>query len=511
MLTLMRSPRFRWVLMLCVILIVLGLIMTFGAFGGSDLGRGAPYAAKVNGVSVPQKAFEDNYQQRFRLMSQFQNYSREDAKRDGLAEKVMDTLVEQELFAQEAKAQNLGVSKQEVRKYIEERIFDEGESFTPELYRERLSNLNTTPALFEKRVKRDLLAQAFIKSVRDNINVSDAAVKTQYMNDNTWVKLEYIKLDPASANIEELNNDAVKGWLTKNEDAVKAHYDEHINLYRGDQELQFDYINLPYSAENKSGVESEITKLRDQVIAGEAFDKVKPAASIAFEGAPNADVFTELGKLPALVGREVMKQKKNNVSDIVDLGSSLAIFYKTDQKPGAVKALADVKTEIAKSLATREAQMASMRASAQTVLASVKSGTKLEEINIPGFRGALTFDSSKAKENISDPELGLSGEVKKGEGYIPGIGFSSELTDAALLAKAGDTLNEVFEIGDRFFIARVTERQDADMSKFADAEDSIRNSLKAKRAFVAQSSVAKHLRENAKVSVNPDLTTANLY
>lgn len=507
MLSLMRSQSFRYVLLIAVAMIIISFITTFGVFGGSDLSQTISYAAKVNGRIIPQKLFDENRSQQLRIRQQYiPNYDEEAAKRDGLAKNVMDGLIQTELFAQEAEARGIGVSNQKVRETIQRSLFRDDESFSEELYREKLSNRGTTRALFERQIKRELMAQAFSQTLRDNLQVSDSAIKTKYLSDNTWVKLEYVKIDPAFVNIAELSDENIKSWSSAHQEDIKAHYEKHINRYRAEAQVQFDHINIPFSAEQKETSRTIATGMRDKLLAGTDFTSLDTSASSPLEGLPSSGKeWIDSSKLPPLVGRELLRTKKDSVSELIEGETSFTLLVKRDEKMGEVRALAEVESEIAKSLALKEKQIAQAKTIGQGLIAQLKSGTEMTALSIPGFAGTLSFDSSVAKANPNDPELGLSTEIKGDDGYVPGIGFSTEFTKAALALQAGETVNEVFEVGDRFFVARVKERQDADMDGYAAQSKVIREQMIQDRARFAETSLGEILKEKANINSNQAL------
>src|SRR5437016_2485229 len=100
-------------------IIIVVFVVSFGpgskGCGGSAV-RGAAYAAKVNGSTINQADFEQQYGQMYRLYQQQGggNFTKEMAEQLGLRDNVMNRLVDRELVIQEAQKHGLAVTDEDV-------------------------------------------------------------------------------------------------------------------------------------------------------------------------------------------------------------------------------------------------------------------------------------------------------------------------------------------------------------------------------------------------------------
>src|SRR5512146_3142494 len=103
---------FTWVI---VIGIVVGFAVNFGPGSlskGGCTGGSVPYAARVNGTTIPASEWERQYRQLYQVVRQQagEAFTRELADQLGLPSQAMEQVVERELVIQEARNRGLAVS-----------------------------------------------------------------------------------------------------------------------------------------------------------------------------------------------------------------------------------------------------------------------------------------------------------------------------------------------------------------------------------------------------------------
>src|SRR5512138_2424704 len=152
-------------------LIVIGIVVVFAInFGPGSLSKGgggcaggnAPYAAKVNGKSIPASEWDRQYRQLYALFRQQAGdaFTRDLADQLGLPAQAMDQIVEHELVVQEAKRRGVAVTRQELTNTVLAiPTFHEGGRFSKEIYEETTRQMYGSAGKYEAVLKDDLLYQ----------------------------------------------------------------------------------------------------------------------------------------------------------------------------------------------------------------------------------------------------------------------------------------------------------------------------------------------------------------
>jgi len=254
MLRVLREHASSWMLKGILILVA----VTFISWGGYSLihEKKETYAAKVNGVTIEFKDYEDAFQG---MIKQYQGIYdptllKKMVEELHLREKVLDELISHVLIFQEAKRLGFTISDEELRNAIESiPSFQENGRFDRRYY-ERFLTLNRMSSEdFEERQREGLLFAKVVNLIRLNGgNVSEEEIWETYFFENERINLEFIKVI----------SEAFKNQINVNEVETKDYYQKHQEEFRVPPFYQIQYLIFrPSEFEEKSG--SLLTKSAD--------------------------------------------------------------------------------------------------------------------------------------------------------------------------------------------------------------------------------------------------------
>jgi peptidyl-prolyl cis-trans isomerase D len=137
-----------------------------------------------------------------------------------------DQLIDREALLAQAQHMGLKASLQEVKDDLQHgryaAYFFPGGNFVGEAeYQSMLQRANLTPPMFEENVRKELLITKLQALISDSAAVSDAAVRQEFLKQNTKVKFDYAVL----------KEDDIKKGLHPTVEELKAFYDSHQKSY----------------------------------------------------------------------------------------------------------------------------------------------------------------------------------------------------------------------------------------------------------------------------------------
>lgn len=379
--------------------IILVLITVPFALWGVDSyiqhGGGGPVAAKVGKHEISQQEFAQalkDQQERMRA-SLGNKFDAAIMDRPEMRMSVMNGLIDQRLVLDEAAQEGLSVSDAQLAKIISSiEAFWEGGKFSQARYEMVLRQQNMSPAMFEHRLRQDILLQTAQEgiarsallpgSVSDNlIRVSEqqrevsqaiipieqfmsqaksdpAAVKDYYEKHQDEFKLpEQVRLEYVILSAESLS-----GQISVSEDEVAKYYGEHSAQFGQAEERQASHILIGVAA---NASESEKSAARDKARKVHQEVKQSPAnfAQLAKQYSQDTGSATQGGDL-GFFARGAMvkpfedaafKMMQGEISEPVQSDFGFHIIKLTAIKVGKVRALQDVRDQIVQDLQKQKA------------------------------------------------------------------------------------------------------------------------------------------------------------
>jgi peptidyl-prolyl cis-trans isomerase D len=234
MLRILREHATSWMLRGILILVA----VTFISWGGYSLirERKQTYAAKVNGVVIEMKDYNDAYQG---VIKQYRDalgpsFTEKMIEQLRLREKVLDDLISRVLILQEARRLGLAIHDEELREALESiPAFQVDGQFDPRNY-ERFLRINRMSSEdFERMQRESLLFSKVANLIKLNGGkISEEEIWETYLFENERINLTFLKVIP----------EAFKGQVNVNEVEIKDYYQKNQEEFRVPTFLQIQYL-----------------------------------------------------------------------------------------------------------------------------------------------------------------------------------------------------------------------------------------------------------------------------
>ncbi len=225
--------------------LVLALITLPFAFFGVDYyfrqNSSIPEVATVGGQKITQAEFNDSLTEQQERVRQQMGRSYDPTMFDSpeVRYALLDQLVAQKLMQEKARQENFRVNDAQLQKFIAAvPAFQYDGNFSPERYQAALSGQNTTPLVFEDRLRRELVVAPLQESLA-NDNIVAASSGEHYLGLLEQKReVAMVSIDPASYIKEVKVDDA----------AIKAYYDANTASLQSPEEAKFEYLILSQDA-----------------------------------------------------------------------------------------------------------------------------------------------------------------------------------------------------------------------------------------------------------------------
>ena len=508
MLNELRQQATNPFILLLLLIIGVVFVFTFGSWGGSDISAQVPVAATVNGKVIAQQEFLLGYSNAFRNASRGNaEYSKDDARRDDLRNRVLDELIEQELLAQAAEARGLVATDKEVAKLIKSRYFGGDVEFNREEYKKLVNNsFRTTEARFEDRIRRQLMADKISGLIIDSQKVSPAELKDAFEARNNRANLDVIRIDPLYfKDIAPASDAIVTAWADDNATKVQEFYDGHINRYRQPKKVKASHILVKVAedapAEAKTAAKAKIDAAKARVAKEDFATVAKEVSEDSSAQSGGSLGFFGPGAMVKPFEDAAFALEVGKVSDVVTTKFGYHIIKVDEVQEAQIQELDAVKIDIAKQLQREEAQMTKARALAESALAQLKAGTAPDAIDLPDYQTpAKVIASPEAPTNPFAPQLNETGMFAKSAKYVPRIGIAPEVVSAAFeLEKDKPVSDKVWEVSGRLYLLKLKDREQPDPSKFDAEKDNLEKSIAYTRQREVLDAFLKKLKADAKI------------
>lgn len=518
MLASLRSQATNPLVLLSVGIITFVFVFTFGSWGGGDLSGNIPMAAVVNGRVISEAQFNTAYSGAYQSKQRLRpGYGIDDAKSEGLKELVLEQLIERELLAQAAEEHGLRVPDEEVVDFVKSRYFGSDRPFDPQEYERLVNNFfQTTVPRFEEQVRRDILASRMEDLLRSSVHVSKDQLKEAYEARFNRADLWVVRIDPLYfKDVPEPSEDEVKAWAEEHAKDIEEHYNQHINRYRQDKKVKARHILLKVdpgaSDAEKAKVKERLAEIRKRVTeGGEDFASVAQEVS-EDEGskAQGGDLGTfGPGRMVKPFEEAAFQLKPGDVSEIVETRFGFHIIKVEDVIEAKVRELDEVRLEIAEKLMKERAQAEQAKALAARALEQLKAGVAPEELDLPDLQKPVEDPLKAPKRDPFAPRVESTGWFAKNARYVPRIGVSQEIVEAAFqLSEESPVADKVFEVSNRYYVLKLKDRETPDPEKFEQEREALEASLLRTRRRHVVEQFLNALRDRADVQKNHKLVS----
>jgi peptidyl-prolyl cis-trans isomerase D len=376
-----------------VLLVVVIISFIFAGYFTSPTFSGSPDAvAEVNGEEIRVGELNNAVNlEASRYGEQFNTLFPTDERKRQFRLDVLDKLINSKLIAQEVEALGFTASEAEIIKKVREiPAFQQDGKFSPALMDQLLVQRGWSRQQFRQMISEDIAQSQFLqifsgtelaldyevehrvalnqqqRSVNalvinkalfeDKVEITDQEVEEYYqahLNDyrvEEKLIVEYI----------ELKADDLASKIDVTDDEIQQYYQNHQDLYRTEEERRVAHILV--TTENKSDEEAQakIQQLADRIKAGEDFAEVAKAESEDFSAENGGDLgFAGRGVMDAEFEKAMFALKNvGDISDVVKTEFGYHLIKLIDIKPGEVRPLEEVKSQIAARLKNEKAEEA---------------------------------------------------------------------------------------------------------------------------------------------------------
>ncbi len=334
------------------------------------------------------------------------------------------------------------------------------------------------------------------------IKVSDQEIQDSYRRENTSVNLEYVtfSVDAYLDKVVAPTADEVSKWIGENAASVAAYYLENRDQYVKPAEANTRTILVAVSATDSPSARDEAREkangLHQAVVAGADFEKLASENPASVENAPGT---SEAGKAQWIkqgasadktLDDAIFALKVGEYSGVVESEDGFRIVKVEEIRPALDRKLDDVRLEIAEKLLVKGRALEQARKDADALLASAAAaaGSSLADVVVAsGVNGASEL--AVAETGMFD-QTGGSGEMNPANPFafqkpwdsIPKIGRSADLSKAAFGLTASSPLaDKTFQVKDSWYVVKLKERRDADMTALASAKEALGEKLRSEK------------------------------
>ncbi len=510
MLDVLRSNAksvFTWV-------IVGGIVVVFAInFGPGSLSKGGfratstPYAAKVNGKTIPATEWARQYQQLYGMYRQQAGdaFTRELADQLGLPQRAMEMVVDRELVVQEARRRGIVVSPAELTRVVQSMpAFQENGLFNRDAYLEFARMNYGTAAKLETELKDNLLYQKMMTALRQTVKVSDAEVREAWLADADKAGLVFVRFPLSAAEVEVAKpTDAeVKAFADGAAERVKKFYEDNRARYDQKKKVRVRHVLAKVApGGDDAAARKRIEDAAARVKKGEDFGKVAQALSDdeATKARGGELGFVTEGLFDEAFVKAAFALAPGQVSDPVRTASGWHLVQAEEVVPAKRVSLDDARLGIARELLLKDRAKKLADARAQAALDAARKGKEL----------AAQFPEKSPLKLGGRPIVAEeSGPFGRSASFVPKLGRAPDLLADAFAAKKGDVLPKVYELAEGPVVAAVTLRETPDPAAYAAQREPIETRLRNRKETEVVGAWLKAIRSSAKVETNPDVEGA---
>lgn len=297
--------------------IVAIIVIPFALFGINQYfeGGGDAFAARVNGVDIPVRAFELQYsRERQSLQERFGGQLPPWLADSMLRAQVLEQMVNTELLRQLAEEERLFVPDALLLSQIRSiEVFHDENGFSPEIYEAQLASVGLSRAQFEFDARRDLSIQQLRGGVADSDFLTDSelaeyarlskqqrqvlrlrADHRDYLDEVSVDDEEITRYfeahaaeftDPERVRVEfiKLDTNILSESISASDELLKQLYEEQAERFVSEEQRRARHILLQVppdaTTEAEAEIKAEIETLRERLLAGESFEELAKAHS----------------------------------------------------------------------------------------------------------------------------------------------------------------------------------------------------------------------------------------
>ena len=487
-------------------IIVILICIPFALWGVNEYFSAASQVivAKVNGDELELKEFQQGYQRyRQQLQSMLGGQIPAAFNEERLKEQSLNQMVAALLEQQTAAQAGMRVGDRQVSKTIQSLpAFQRDGKFARDLYERQIEANGMTPAVFEEKVRRDILTEQLRQAVAATAFVSKKDADWVAVGDAEKRAIAYIKLsaEPVKAALQIKDEDVLAYYekhrdrymspelvkvlyielsltdmakeVAVNEDAVKAYYDAHAANFTVPEQRRARHVLIQLakdaSASDEAAARTRALEILGQARSGQSFETLATERSEDLGSkAQGGDLgFFGQGVMDPAFDKTVFEMKPGELSEPVRSRFGYHIIRLEEIKAGSTKGFDEARADVEKAYRREQAERQFFDQAEQLA--------------------TLTFENPDTLE-VAAKQLGLS--VQETD-FFPrtggaGIAAQEKVFDAAfspeVLEERGNS--EVLDLGDEHAVVlRVKEHRPAERRKLDEVRSEILSTIQSEKA-----------------------------
>ncbi|NOR50136.1 MAG: hypothetical protein GQ530_03770 [Desulfuromonadales bacterium] len=515
MLGFVRNQRKSILVKLAFAVIILSFVIGYamlsspGGPGGED---STAEAAVINGKVISFNDFQSTYSNLYQLyQSIYQDqFTPALEKQLKLAEKSINSMIDQALLQDEAERLQLDVSNKELVDAIAQiPAFQENGVFSKERYLQVLAYQRLDSDEFEAMQRNELISNKVRERLQSGVTVTDSDVEDEFRKNNEKVNLSFVSLTPSSFEKKVKISDK----------ALEAYFKEQQEVFRVAEMVAIRYLQFEPQRyiEDVTFEENDLEKFyRRHLDQFEILEKVK-ASHILIKVDEGTDeqtrekkrAFAEKLLEEAKAGKDFAELARINSDDKASAvkGGNLGYFTRGSMvkpfeqaafnlKPGDISGL--VETTFGYHIIKVEEYTEPGVRSLEDAMVEVKEGVRAEKSKQLAFEKAMDAYNINRKTGDLEAaaeanELGLkeTGPFAR-DGYIDGIGRNKEIITIALLLEENKLAKPVIT-DDGVILFGLKDRIASHIPEFADVKDMVTASYRANESSELARAAAEKL------------------
>jgi peptidyl-prolyl cis-trans isomerase D len=488
------------------------MLSTPGGPAGEDQ---SAEAAVVNGKAIAYNDFQTTYSNLYQV---YQNIYQDQftpalEKQLKLAEKTLDSLIDQALLQDEAELQQIEISGKELVDAIANiPAFQENGVFSKDRYLQVLAYQRLNSEQFEAMQRSELITSKVREQLQAGITVTDEEIDEEFRNNNEKVNLNYVSLTPASFEKKvKVTNEALATYfaeqqevfrtpemvslqylqfvperyideVTFDENELDKYHRRHLEQFEILEKIKASHILIKVDEGTDQSVREEkkafAEKLLEEVKAGKDFAELARVNSddtaSAVKGG-NLGYFTR-GSMVKPFEQAAFNMKPGDISEVVETTFGYHIIKVEEYTEPGVRSLEDSMDEVKTGLRQEKAKQ----------LAFEKA---MDAYNINRKTGDL--ESAATTNELGLKESGLFGR----DGYIDGIGSNAEIINVAHLMEE-NTLAKPVTTDNGIILFALKERVASHIPELDEVKDLVTAAYQATEAVKLAKATAEEMVAN---------------
>jgi peptidyl-prolyl cis-trans isomerase D len=483
--------------------------------------------ATVDGRQVLVATYQQMYQQQVdSLRSAYgDKFDDQMLKQLGVAQRVIQQLVEQEAVLAEAARLGIHVDDAELReRLLRLPAFQENGQFIGDARYRQLLDMQRPPlrpAQFESQLRDQLIAEKLQDAVTGWIQVSDEEVDREYRRRNEKVKLDLAiftanqfrnGITPTDSELEaqydahkdqykipekrrvrylSIDAEALKSQMTVTPQEVQQRYQQNIQSYTTPEQIRASHILFKTDGKDEAAVRKLAESVLAKIKAGGDFAALAKQYSDdtgSKDKGGDLDYFSR-GTMDKDFENAAWALKVGQVSGIVKTQFGLHIIKLTDRKPATTRTLDQVRPQIEDQIRYEKAQA---------------EAAKIAEAAAKQIKTPADLDTVAREDNLSVGDSGLFARDEP----LAGLGFAPDVASQAFTMQVGQ-VSGMLQTSQGYAFIALTDVKPSYVPKLDDVKDKVREDvIRDKALAIARTRAAAMAASAARGSFDAAAKTA---